>query len=83
MKKAKNQSNNFPLVAIPILVGLFLVNWVIRYPQIALTLAQQPQLILPYLVEQVGWFWLIIGMLGFGVRLSQVVTNPTRLQNAA
>ena len=65
MKKAKNQSNNSPLVAIPILVGLFLVNWVIRYPQIALTLAQRPQLILPYLVEQVGWFWLIIGTLGF------------------
>jgi hypothetical protein len=31
-----------------ILLGLLLFNWAIRNPKIALTLVEQPQLILPY-----------------------------------
>jgi hypothetical protein len=47
-----------------ILLGLLLLNWAIRNPKIALTLVEQPQLILPYLIEQVGWLWFIIGTIG-------------------
>jgi hypothetical protein len=61
----KTTKNNDSLLGIVFILALiFLLNWAVKNPQIALTLAEQPQLILPYLVEQIGWFWLIIGIMG-------------------
>ena len=61
----KTTKNNDSLLGMLLILALvFLLNWAVRNQQIALTLAEQPQLILPYLVEQIGWFWFIIGIMG-------------------
>lgn len=61
-KTTKNNDSLWGIVFILALV--FLLHWGVKNQEIALILAQQPQLILPYLVEQIGWFWLIIGIMG-------------------
>ncbi|MDJ0692146.1 MAG: type IV secretion system DNA-binding domain-containing protein [Xenococcaceae cyanobacterium MO_188.B32] len=61
-RKTANKNDSL-LGMVFILVGLFLFHWAIRNPQIAFTLAEQPQLILPYLVEQFGWLRLILATL--------------------
>ena len=55
---------------------VFLLNWALRNQSIALTLARQPRLIWPYLIEQVGWPWLILGTAGIiGLIWLLVVTS--------
>lgn len=73
----KTTKNNDSLLGMVFLFALvFLFNWAVNNQQIALTLAEQPQLILPYLVEQFGWLRLIlatiiiIGLLWLLIRIS-------------
>ncbi len=60
MTRKTTKNNDSLLGMVFILALVFLLNWAVRNQQIALTLAEQPQLILPYLVEQFGWLRLIL-----------------------
>ncbi|MGK7950907.1 MAG: hypothetical protein AB4368_19530, partial [Xenococcaceae cyanobacterium] len=63
MTRKTTKNNDSLLGMVFILALVFLLNWAVRNQQIALTLAQQPELILPYLVEQFGWLRLILATL--------------------
>lgn len=62
MTRRTNHNNSLWGVAFT-LGAVLLLNWSVNNREIALLLAQQPQLILPYLIEQIGLPWLILGVL--------------------
>lgn len=76
MTRKTTKNNDSLLGMVFILALVFLLNWAVSNQEIALTLAEQPQLILPYLVEQFGLLRLIlatiiiIGLLWLLIRIS-------------
>lgn len=73
----KTTKNNDSLLGMVFLVALLLLfNWAVKNQEIALALTQQPELILPYLVEQFGLLRLIftsiiiIGLLWLLIRIT-------------
>ena len=64
MNNRKKQTNSSSLVIVLSLPILFLILWCLQNQQAALILIEHPRLILPYLVDQIGLFKLILGTLG-------------------
>lgn len=68
MTKRKLKSNDSSLPQLILSgVGLLVLLWAVDHQELALLLAKQPQLILPYLIETVGIFWVVVGTVGIVV----------------
>jgi hypothetical protein len=64
VSKRKRTSNHSIISGIFYLAGLLVLQWIVHHQQLALLFTQKPQLILPYLIQTVGIFWLVIGGIG-------------------
>ena len=64
MTKRNLKSNNSLLETTLFLSGLFALWWAVQNQNVALFLLQNPHLILPYLIQEFGLFWLAIGAVG-------------------
>ena len=64
MKNKKPTLNNSLRETVLYLTGLLLLLWVVNHRKTALLLLEQPRLIWPYLIEQLGWSGLIAATIG-------------------
>ena len=63
MNNQKNQTNNSPLVTVFLIAVLFLLLWCVQNQKVALLLINNPEFILPYLLDKIGLLKLILGTL--------------------
>ena len=88
MKKKATHKNDSLWGMVFTLALVLLLHWGVNHQEIALTLAQQPQLILPYLIEEFGLLKLIVGTgailiaLCLGLLLTSSSNNSNVLRGA-
>ena len=64
MTRRNPRSNRSPFEAVLCLTGVLALWWAVENQTIALLLIQKPHLILPYLIQELGFFWVITGAVG-------------------
>jgi hypothetical protein len=61
MTRRNSSSNNSLCEILLVLAALLFMSWVVHNQKVALLLFQNPDLILPYLIQEIGLFWIVAG----------------------
>lgn len=81
MTKRNLKSNSSLLETTFFLSGLFALWWAVQNQNVALFLLQNPHLILPYLIQEFGLFWLVMGVVGILALFWLLVVISTSTSN--
>ena len=61
MTRRNSSSNSELFKLLLVLAALLFMYWAVHNQKVALLLFQNPDLILPYLIEEIGLFWIVTG----------------------
>ncbi|MCU0532903.1 MAG: type IV secretion system DNA-binding domain-containing protein [Hydrococcus sp. Prado102] len=81
MTRRNSSSNSGWFEFFLVLAALLFMLWAVHNQKVALLLFQNPNLILPYLIQEIGLFWVVVGVVGILALLWFLVASSAPASN--